>query len=218
MKLLQNPLLKFIGVAAVIYFALFANKKNPESLGNRVSISKVKEHIGEIEEKSRFIATNVKAAREYSKMKDSQPKVVLENNLQQQEQARVIEPEIKVAEVENKVKEEGVVVKDIAPGSGSQLVLCGSEVNIIRSLASQTLGQVDFANSEKLVIGSKKNWLIEKNIIGMKKGGLRSITIARDFKTSDKKIRQLLETRKSDVTYQIILVDLKPGKVKADCK
>jgi hypothetical protein len=94
MKLLQNPFLKFIGVVAVIYFALFANKKNPESLGNRVSISKVKEHIGEIEEKGRFIATNVKAAREYSKMKATQPEVALENNLQQQEQVSVVESEI----------------------------------------------------------------------------------------------------------------------------
>jgi hypothetical protein len=62
-QLLSNPLIKFIGVAAIIYFGLFANKKSPDSLGNRLSSENIKKNFSEAEEKAKFIATNVKIAQ-----------------------------------------------------------------------------------------------------------------------------------------------------------
>jgi len=70
MKLLQNPLVKIVGVIAIIYFALFNNKQNPQSLGNRLSAERIKTNLGEMEQKGKFIASNVSAARSYAKTKE----------------------------------------------------------------------------------------------------------------------------------------------------
>lgn len=73
MKLLHNPLIRFVGIAAVLYFALLANKNNPESLGNRLSPQNIKQNLSEMTERGKFITTNVKAAKAYSieQMKDN---------------------------------------------------------------------------------------------------------------------------------------------------
>ncbi len=68
-ELLQNKFIKTIGIGLIIYFALFANKEKPQSLGNRLSTEKLKKNFSEIEERSKFIITNVKAAQDYSKAK-----------------------------------------------------------------------------------------------------------------------------------------------------
>lgn len=218
MKLLQNPLIKLIGIVAIIYFALFADKRNPASLGNRVSLERVKENLGEMEEKGKFIAGNVKAAREYAKTKiETSKEAPVEQK--QEEQQNISQPEklsqdnqkqAKMPISKEKIMEDKIILNDVALGAGDKVVSCGSEVEIVSASGAQIA-----AAPEKLIIGSKKNWVIEKNIIGMKMGGFRSITIPLDFKTNDKKLKKILDSKKTALVYQIIVTNLKDPKAKS---
>ena len=67
LDLLRNPLIRSVGVAIILYFALFADKTNPESLGNRLAPETIKKNFAEAKEKGKFIITNVKTAQEQLK-------------------------------------------------------------------------------------------------------------------------------------------------------
>ena len=69
--LLRNPLVKICGAAVIIYFALFANKHNPDSLGNRLSSENLKKNFHEARKQTRFIIKNVEAAKEYQKQQEN---------------------------------------------------------------------------------------------------------------------------------------------------
>jgi len=71
---------------------------------------------------------------------------------------------------------------------------------------------LEVKNDLKLLIGSKKEWLIEKNIIGMKRGGVRNIIIPQGFQTEDAALAKFLSENNSALTYQIILKEISPIK------
>jgi hypothetical protein len=75
----QNRFIKIVGIILVIYFALFYNKTNPESLGNRLSPKNIKDGLNAAQEKSRFILTNINTAKQIEKQKEK-----AEGNLQPQ--------------------------------------------------------------------------------------------------------------------------------------
>lgn len=62
-EILKNPLVKICAIMAILYFALFSNKENPESLRNRLSKDKIEKNLHEMSNKSKFIITNVGAAK-----------------------------------------------------------------------------------------------------------------------------------------------------------
>lgn len=186
MNLLKNPLIKFIGILVVLYFALFANKNNPQSLGNRLSAERIKHNLHDMQEKSKFIATNVQAVRSYARVHEEEAKNVGTNSDHQ-----IVE-----------------VVKDVDHGIGEKQVICGSEVEVFVSLNSDKARNIETKPDAKFVIGSKKNWLLEKNIMGMKKGGVREVTIPQGFKSEDSELVLLMQKHNSDLTYQIILKEI----------
>ncbi len=192
MKLLQNPLIKMIGIIVVIYFALFANKNNPQSLGNRLSSERLKQNFREMEEKGKFIASNVVAARSYAKLQEEETS----SNLSGQNQEIAVIPQI----------------KDINLGIGKDAVLCGAEIVAFVSLNSEqtnaaTIKTIEMNPEKKIIIGSKQDWFLEKNILGMKKGGIREIKIPQGFK-GDEALAKLLQENKGALVYQIILQDI----------
>lgn len=65
-RVLKNPLIKICGAVVIIYLGLFANKDNPESLGNRISKENLQKNFHEVRKKSQFIASNVSAAKKIS--------------------------------------------------------------------------------------------------------------------------------------------------------
>ena len=64
--LVKNPLLKIVGVLAILYFGLYANKKDPDSVGNRFSAEKVKKNVDEATSRGLFIVDNLRKAEEIS--------------------------------------------------------------------------------------------------------------------------------------------------------
>lgn len=65
-RVLKNPLIKICGAVVIIYLGLFANKDNPESLGNRLSAENLQKNFHEAQKKGKFISTNVSAAKKIS--------------------------------------------------------------------------------------------------------------------------------------------------------
>jgi FKBP-type peptidyl-prolyl cis-trans isomerase len=193
-RLLRNPIIRACGVAAVLYFALFADKKNPESLGNRLSAENVKKNLGDMTEKGKFIAVNVRTARDMAKNMKDQP-------------------------IENKVNTfTGIKVSDLTKGEGEK-ANCSDEVNVDYGLYGTKGKQLYFNSSEKFILGQKKDWLLEKHIIGMQKGTVRSLIIPQTFDTDDEKLKQYLITNKNGVEFKITLNEIKPIKTSTtpDC-
>lgn len=192
MKLLQNPLVKVAGIVVIIYFALFANKNNPQSLGNRLSAERLKKDFSEIEQKGKFIAGNVQAARSYAKAHEEE---VARNPTSQNLPIKTV-----------------LEIKDVDPGVGKDPVICGAEIEAFISLRLEKtdLGVVKNLNvkpEQKIVVGSKKDWFLEKNVLGMKKGGVREIKVPQGFK-EDAALEKLLQENNAPLVYQIILKDI----------
>lgn len=186
MRLLKNPIVRACGVAMVLYFALFANKENPESLGNRLSADNVKKNLGDMKEKGKFIAVNVKAAQDVAKQMKSMPKPVVK--------------------AENFA---GIKVSDLTKGEGAAAI-CSDEVIVDYGLYGNKGKQLYFISSEKFTLGQRQNWLLEKHILGMQKGTVRSLMIPQNFDTDNAKIKQYLLTNRTGIEFKITLNEIKP--------
>lgn len=79
--LLRNPLIKWAGIAIILYFALFANTKDPRTLGSRLSSENVKKGLSDVKEKTSFIATSVKEAKkQVAQQQNSAPTTTAPNS------------------------------------------------------------------------------------------------------------------------------------------
>jgi hypothetical protein len=184
-KLLRNPIIKIIGISVILYYGLFANKEKPGSLGNRFSSEQIKKDFSEVREKTVFIAENVKLAREIAKEKEAEK-----------------EAEKKVAAANLALQ---VSVKDLEEGVGEN-ISCGDSAYINYGIYTKDGRQLEFKENQILVIGDKSNWLLEKNIIGMKQAGSRYINIPQGSRVNDSKITEYLNSNKSDLKYQVTLL------------
>ncbi len=189
-KIIANPIVKIAGVLTILYFGLLHDKTNPESLGNRLSSERVKKNITEIEEKGKFIATNVALAKKYAK----------------QEQKNLNSSKIAVKEV--KINNEGKELK------------CGQKAIIeyeIFTIDNKTLYSTE---NEEVIVGSQKVEFMEKNIIGMKEDSIRSLLIPQDFYTNDIKLTRLLNENRSGLDYKIKLKKIldNPNSLNISCE
>jgi hypothetical protein len=180
-ELLRNPLIKYPGIILVVYFGLFANKESPDSLGNRLSTEAVKKNFNQIQEKGKFIAANLQAAKD------------LES---QRQQARMSSSEV-------------IVKEDLEIGTSQEEISCGDEVEISYGIYDLKGKQLEFIEKNSLVVGSKKNVLIEQNIVGAKLNGIRSIKIPQYSRVDDSKLMNFLSFSNSDLKIQITILALK---------
>ncbi len=184
-KLLRNPIIKIIGISVILYYGLFANKEKPGSLGNRFSSEQIKKDFSEVREKTVFIAENVKLAREIAKEKEAEKEA--------EKKAAATNPALQVS------------VKDLEEGVGEN-ISCGDSAYINYGIYTKDGRQLEFKENQILVIGNKSNWLLEKNIIGMKQAGSRYINIPQGSQVNDSKITEYLNSNKSDLKYQVTLL------------
>jgi hypothetical protein len=76
-KIIKNPIFRICGIIAILYYGLFQNKYNPDSLNNRLAPERIKSNLSEISEKSAYIIHNVGKAKEFQKsltLKEQQDK------------------------------------------------------------------------------------------------------------------------------------------------
>jgi len=180
-KLLRNPIIKIIGISVILYYGLLANKEKPGSLGNRFSSEQIKKDFSEVREKTVFIAENVKLAREIAQEKEAEKEAAATN------------PALQLS------------VKDLEEGVGEN-ISCGDSAYINYGIYTKDGRQLEFKENQILVIGNKSNWLLEKNIIGMKQAGSRYINIPQGSQVNDSKITEYLNSNKSDLKYQVTLL------------
>ncbi len=181
-ELLRKPLVKIIGLALVIYFGLFADKKNPDSLGNRLSSDRIKQNIDQAQEKGAFILSNIDKARQIGAGGT----------------VEVVEPSQNFSTI---------TVQDIEDGEGDEILKCGDEAEIAYDIhVAGSNGQLEFVPQEKLLIGSNANRLLERKIIGMKSGGERIINVPRDFKSANQKLSFLLKFNEAALQYNVRLL------------
>jgi len=186
-ELLKNPLIKFVGIGLIIYFGLFANKQSPNSLGNRISSEKIKQTFDEAQEKGKFIATNAIAAKEFQ--------------------------ERQIAESKNYAKNNSIEIEDLESGEADKAaIICGDEAEISYGIYVESGKQVKFVEKELLIIGSKKNQLIEPNIIGMKLGATRNIKVSRYLSIDDVELAKLIKFYDSDLKIQVTLLSSRPSQ------
>ena len=70
MKLINNPLFRIIGITIIIYFALFHNKENKNSLRNRLSSERIKANAEYIKNQGIYIKENLDKAKEYERLEE----------------------------------------------------------------------------------------------------------------------------------------------------
>ena len=154
-QILKNPIVKICAVIVILYFGLFSNEENPNSLRNKLSKERIEKNLHDATNKSKFIVTNVGAARKFAQ-----------------------EQEEKGKEIENLIIE------------------CGDEVKVDYNILNKG-NNLYSEKSKKFVIGSKIDFLIEKNLIGMKKGESKKINIMEGV---DQK------TNINDISYYVTIV------------
>jgi hypothetical protein len=66
-SIIKNPIFRICGIVVILYYGLFQNKHDPDSLNNRLAPTKIKSNLSEISEKSVYIIQNVKKAEEAQK-------------------------------------------------------------------------------------------------------------------------------------------------------
>jgi hypothetical protein len=81
----KNPFIKISGIILVIYFALFYNKTNPNSLGNRFSPDNLKNNLREANEKTLFIMSHVNQAQKIDKEKQPKSPIIAKEENEQKE-------------------------------------------------------------------------------------------------------------------------------------
>lgn len=178
MEILRNPIVKTVGIAAVLYFALFYNKENPESLGNRLSPQNIKEGISEATKKAHFIAGGISSANEQTK---------------------------ELEKVKRKRFEDAALdYQDIKTGEGAALS-CGDYAVISYKIFNSQNQELVKLPNQPISIGSQKNLMLEKNIIGMKRGGTRLITIAKNSNITDLELKSQVEQSGGRMTFEITL-------------
>lgn len=184
MSFLKNPLFKIAGVLLILYFALFANKKNPESLGNRLSSENIKKNFGEMRQRGQYIATNLNKA---------------------QEELNKTPEEVKIERLEERKREIVSTKKEVVKGEGDR-IKCGDEAIINYEVFRDDHHFIFKRDDVEIFVGSRKEIFLESNIIGMKKGATRAIKIDKYFETKDRRLSSLLKKYKQGLIYKITIV------------
>ncbi len=187
-ELLKNPIIRTIGVFIIIYFGLFHNKKDPESLGNRLSSENIKKNFSEAGEKSRFIISNIRVAQEIAKnqqaAKKTSPQEIFETS----------------------------TIEDAQIGNGEKIITCGDIAEISYGIYSHDNRKLNSSIKKSLTIGSNENYILEKAAIGMKTDGVRHAYLPKDFYSTDPEFSELLQSEKNGLKYIITILNI--GEIK----
>lgn len=189
--LLRNPLVKITGILTILYFALFSNTYNPNSLGNRFSKENLKKNFDAAQEQGKFIATNLKIAQDLEKRRNDNAS----DSISQDNPVMIVSSE------------------DIKTGKGLATLACGDELSISYRTSINNDHQIDHMDDVKFIVGSRTMPLIEKHIIGMRASGIRNIYIPKTARITDEKLEEFQRLNGTDITVQVTLHSFAP-KVK----
>jgi FKBP-type peptidyl-prolyl cis-trans isomerase (trigger factor) len=116
---------------------------------------------------------------------------------------------------EKLAKERGgmISINDLDSGTGEKIIGCNDEVEFSYVIQTKDGKEVNsIKKPQKTIIGSKQEKTIERNIIGMKEGGIRSINVPFGSQTDDKKLDTLLKLNGQDLQYLVTVSKIKKSK------
>lgn len=185
-RIIQNPIIKTVGIFVILYFALFANKENPESLGNRMSKENIKKNLGDVFRKGHDAMTTIETAGQ--------------------------EAQIEEGKKFKKFEEYEVSYVKSSAGKGDEKIDCADYV-ILTYKISDDENKVLTQRSENLTVGSGKSLLIERNILGMKVGETRNLIISQDYDGPDNLVREIVERYNRDIRYEITITNFNKNDI-----
>jgi hypothetical protein len=189
-KLINNPLFRLAGVIIILYFALFKNGYEADSLKNRLKPERVKSNLGEISSNSIHIIDAIKKANEIKDLESS---------------------------TQTDSKNLNLITTDATIGKG-KTAFCNSKIDfeyIVANASKKTLQK----NRATVIIGSGEfSLVIENEIIGMRRLGSRLVAIPANYKTTDKKLSSILSKYSNQsLAYQIDLLKVQNSSQNYTC-
>lgn len=187
-QLLQNPLVKIIGIAAVLYFGLLYKNDDPESLKTRLDPNRIQSEIDEAKQQGHFILTNLNEAKN-----PQAPKA--------QEQARA--PEISA--------------NDLILGNSQEVVKCGDEIFLDYIIYDLKGRKIDEKNDVTLIASPTSENSIAKYLVNARKGGIREIFVPYGLETTNEEIINYREIAASSFKYQVTIKNINSAASAQNC-
>ena len=181
---LNIPLVKIVVTILFFYYIFEQTKDDPRSASYQLKNADFDQSVGAIK-------TALKLSSESAKMDEdnSSENLAIENMA-----------------VNEFSKYDKIIFNDELIGQSGPEVLCGSDVFLQYSIQDKLTKDNLSKATISLKIGNKTNWVLEKGLVGMKSGGIRSIDIPSNFKTGDSLIDNAIKSK--PMIYKVSLVSV----------
>jgi hypothetical protein len=109
--------------------------------------------------------------------------------------------------------------KDIKTGEG-EAISCGDYALISYKIFNSQNQELAKQPSQPISIGTQQNLLLERNIIGMKRGGTRVITVTQNPNITDPMLKSQIEQSGGRMIFEVTLenFDALPNNKNSSCK
>lgn len=202
LRLLRSPLIRLVGAVTILYYALFANTYDKDSLGNRLSKKTIEKNIEEAKRKSLYIAVNVKQAQDYKRNQTSDHSPSNPNLKNQNSNSRA-----------------GLIIKDIETRPGTK-VKCGDKITADYVIYDNDGNQLNnITNYITEINENSAKSIVKENLIGLGVGGKRLIIIPETYKTKDEESsKYMVLSHNKGINYEIKLLKVEEsGNAEAKC-
>jgi len=180
---LKLPIIKLIATVALLYYIFSETKTDPRSISYHLTEENIDKSFDSLKKSLNTIS---EAQQEIKEMNNNEAIPAKESATFDDNQKIVLN------------------YKDIRQGVGENNVVCGSQVSIEYTLINSNNGDIINKSNMDFEVGGKFNELIEKGLIGMKMGGIRTIDIPKNFKTGDNIYDKMIQN--SAMVYKVLLL------------
>jgi FKBP-type peptidyl-prolyl cis-trans isomerase len=180
---LKLPIIKLIATVALLYYIFSETKTDPRSISYHLTEENIDKSFDSLKKSLNTIS---EAQQEIKEMNNNEAIPAKESETFNDNQKIVLN------------------YKDIRQGVGENNVVCGSQVSIEYTLINSNNGDIINKSNMDFEVGGKFNELIEKGLIGMKMGGIRTIDIPKNFKIGDNIYDKMIQN--SAMVYKVLLL------------
>lgn len=182
---LKLPIIKLIATIALLYYIFNETRTDPRSISYHLTEENIDKSLDSLKKSLNTIS---EAQQEIRAMNN--------NETIPAKESEAINNDPKIA----------LNYKDIRQGVGENEVACGSQVSIEYTLINSNNGDMINKSNMDFEVGSRFNELIEKGLIGMKMGGIRTIDIPKNFKIGDNIYDKMIQD--SAMVYKVLLLKI----------
>ena len=182
---LKLPIVKLIATVALLYYIFNETKTDPRSASYYLTKENIDKSLDSVKKNLNNFSEAQKEIKAINSNEDANP-----------QESEVLNNNQKIA----------LNYKDIRQGVGENEVACGSQVSIEYTLINSNNGDMINKSNMDFEVGNRFNELIEKGLIGMKMGGIRTIDIPKNFKIGDNIYDKMIQD--SAMVYKVLLLKI----------